>query len=167
MPFTSITFLIGCIAISGIPPLAGFWSKDEILGNAFVSFPAFWFVGFMTAGMTAFYMFRLYFLTFEGDFRGNDEQLKSTLIAAAGLIIEDDSHENEVIPGFDHEGESHDEALPREVHESPWSMTFPLVFLAFPSVIIGFMGLPWDSNCLLYTSPSPRDRSISRMPSSA
>ena len=85
MPFTSITFLIGCIAISGIPPLAGFWSKDEILGNAFVSFPAFWFVGFMTAGMTAFYMFRLYFLTFEGDFRGNDEQLKSTLIAAAGI----------------------------------------------------------------------------------
>ena len=153
MPFTSITFLIGCIAISGIPPLAGFWSKDEILGNAFVSFPAFWFVGFMTAGMTAFYMFRLYFLTFEGDFRGNDEQLKSTLIAAAGLTIEDDSHENEDIPGFDHNGESHDEALAKEVHESPWSMTFPLVFLAFPSVIIGFMGLPWDSNFLKLLDP--------------
>ena len=153
MPFTSITFLIGCIAISGIPPLAGFWSKDEILGNAFVSFPAFWFIGFMTAGMTAFYMFRLYFLTFEGDFRGNDEQLKSTLIAAAGLTIEDDSHENEDIPGFDHNEESHDEALAKEVHESPWSMTFPLVFLAFPSVIIGFMGLPWDSNFLKLLDP--------------
>ncbi len=153
MPFTSITFLIGCIAISGIPPLAGFWSKDEILGNAFVSFPAFWFIGFMTAGMTAFYMFRLYFLTFEGDFRGNDEELKSTLIAAAGLTIEDDSHENEDITGFDHDGGSHDEALDREVHESPWSMTFPLVFLAFPSVIIGFMGLPWDSNFLKLLDP--------------
>ncbi len=155
MPFTSITFLIGCIAISGIPPLAGFWSKDEILGNAFVSFPAFWFIGFMTAGMTAFYMFRLYFLTFEGNFRGNDEQLKASLIAAAGLTIEDDphgnidSHENENIPGSD----EHEEVLHGEVHESPWSMTFPLVFLAFPSVIIGFMGLPWDSKFIKLLNP--------------
>ena len=62
--------LIGCIAISGIPPLAGFWSKDEILGQAFNSYPVLWLVGFLTAGMTAFYMFRLYFLTFEGEFRG-------------------------------------------------------------------------------------------------
>ena len=159
MPFTSITFLIGCIAISGIPPLAGFWSKDEILGNAFVSFPAFWFVGFMTAGMTAFYMFRLYFLTFEGDFRGNDQQLKESLISAAGLIIEDDSHgstdshENEDILVIDQHGESHEEVSHGEVHESPWSMTFPLVFLAFPSVIIGFMGLPWDSKFIQLLNP--------------
>ena len=75
-PYTSATFLIGCVAISGIPPLAGFWSKDEILGNAFISFPAFWFVGLLTAGMTAFYMFRLYFLTFEGDFRGENKELQ-------------------------------------------------------------------------------------------
>ena len=159
MPFTSITFLIGCIAISGIPPLAGFWSKDEILGNAFVSFPAFWFIGFMTAGMTAFYMFRLYFLTFEGDFRGNDQQLKESLISAAGLIIEEDSHgntdshENEDIPVIDQHGESHEEVSHGEVHESPWSMTFPLVFLAFPSVIIGFMGLPWDSKFIQLLNP--------------
>jgi len=138
MPFTSSTFLIGCVAISGIPPLAGFWSKDEILGNAFISFPAFWFVGFMTAGMTAFYMFRLYFLTFEGEFRGNNEELRFQLIQAAGLDIADD-HADE-----SHEEEEH-ETLSGEVHESPWSMTFPLVFLAFPSVLIGFMGLPWDS----------------------
>ena len=138
MPYTSTTFLIGCVAISGIPPLAGFWSKDEILGNAFISFPAFWFIGFMTAGMTAFYMFRLYFLTFEGEFRGNDEGLRIELTKAAGLDIDeehaDDSH-----------GEEEHETLSDEVHESPWSMTFPLVFLAFPSVLIGFMGLPWDS----------------------
>ena len=89
----------------------------------------------------------------EGDFRGNDEQLKSTLIAAAGLTIEDDHHENEDIQGVDHNGESHDESLNKEVHESPWSMTFPLVFLAFPSVIIGFMGLPWDSNFLKLLDP--------------
>ena len=138
MPLTSSTFLIGCVAISGIPPLAGFWSKDEILGNAFISFPAFWFIGFMTAGMTAFYMFRLYFLTFEGEFRGNNDELRFKLIQAAGLDIEEDHAEES------HEEEEH-EALSGEVHESPWSMTFPLVFLAFPSVLIGFMGLPWDS----------------------
>ncbi|MDC3137938.1 NAD(P)H-quinone oxidoreductase subunit 5 [Prochlorococcus sp. AH-716-I19] len=128
MPFTSATFLIGCVAISGIPPLAGFWSKDEILGNAFISFPAFWFVGFLTAGMTAFYMFRLYFLTFEGDFRGEDKELQKELLLASEINIEEE-HEEEH----------------GSLHESPWSMTFPLVFLAVPSVIIGFMGFPWDS----------------------
>ena len=128
MPFTSTTFLIGCVAISGIPPLAGFWSKDEILGNAFISFPAFWFVGFLTAGMTAFYMFRLYFLTFEGDFRGEDKELQKELLLASEISIEEE-HEEEH----------------GSLHESPWSMTFPLVFLAVPSVIIGFMGFPWDS----------------------
>lgn len=129
MPFTSTTFLIGCVAISGIPPLAGFWSKDEILGNAFISFPAFWFVGFLTAGMTAFYMFRLYFLTFEGDFRGENKELQKELLIASKINIEDEEHEEEH----------------GSLHESPWSMTFPLVFLAVPSVIIGFMGFPWDS----------------------
>jgi NAD(P)H-quinone oxidoreductase subunit 5 len=84
MPITAITFLIGCVAISGIPPLAGFWSKDEILGQAFNSFPLLWAVGFATAGMTAFYMFRLYFLTFEGEFRGNNSALQQELMAAAG-----------------------------------------------------------------------------------
>ena len=128
MPFTSTTFLIGCVAISGIPPLAGFWSKDEILGNAFISFPAFWFVGFLTAGMTAFYMFRLYFLTFEGDFRGGNKELQKELLLASEINIEEE-HEEEH----------------GSLHESPWSMTFPLVFLAVPSVIIGFMGFPWDS----------------------
>ena len=155
MPYTSSTFLIGCVAISGIPPLAGFWSKDEILGNAFISYPAFWFIGFMTAGMTAFYMFRLYFLTFEGEFRGNNEELKTELINAAGLNIDDDthneeSHEKEKL----HEEESHEkEELHGEVHESPWSMTFPLVFLAFPSVLIGFFGLPWDSKFISLLNP--------------
>ena len=128
MPYTSTTFLIGCIAISGIPPLAGFWSKDEILGNAFISFPAFWFVGFLTAGMTAFYMFRLYFLTFEGDFRGENKELQKELLLASKVNLEEEDIEKH-----------------GSLHESPWSMTFPLVFLAVPSIIIGFMGFPWDS----------------------
>ena len=131
MPYTSTTFLIGCVAISGIPPLAGFWSKDEILGNAFISFPAFWFVGLLTAGMTAFYMFRLYFLTFEGDFRGENKELQKELLIASKTNLDEENEE---------EHEEHG-----SIHESPWSMTFPLVFLAVPSVIIGFMGLPWDS----------------------
>ncbi len=129
MPYTSATFLIGCLAISGIPPLAGFWSKDEILGNAFISFPAFWFIGFVTAGMTAFYMFRLYFLTFEGNFRGDNKDLQNELLLAANINLDEEEHVEEH----------------GTLHESPWSMTFPLVFLAVPSIIIGFMGLPWDS----------------------
>jgi NAD(P)H-quinone oxidoreductase subunit 5 len=72
MPATGITFLIGCLAISGITPFAGFWSKDEILGAAFAANPLLWFIGWVTAGITAFYMFRMYFSTFEGKFRGND-----------------------------------------------------------------------------------------------
>ncbi len=131
MPYTSTTFLIGCVAISGIPPLAGFWSKDEILGNAFISFPAFWFVGLLTAGMTAFYMFRLYFLTFEGDFRGENKELQKELLIASKTDLDEENEE---------EHEEHG-----SIHESPWSMTFPLVFLSVPSVIIGFMGFPWDS----------------------
>lgn len=74
MPVTSFTFLIGCLAISGIPPFAGFWSKDEILGAAFAANPLLWFVGYATAGITAFYMFRMYFSTFEGGFRGTDKK---------------------------------------------------------------------------------------------
>ena len=133
MPYTSATFLIGCVAISGIPPLAGFWSKDEILGNAFISFPVFWLVGLLTAGMTAFYMFRLYFLTFEGDFRGDNKELQKELLVASQISLDEESEE-------EHGDQNHG-----SLHESPWSMTFPLVFLAVPSVIIGFMGLPWDS----------------------
>tara|TARA_Y100001968_G_scaffold205834_1_gene189040 strand:- start:217 stop:1131 length:915 start_codon:yes stop_codon:yes gene_type:complete len=131
MPITAITFFIGCIAISGIPPLAGFWSKDEILGQAFSSFPLLWFIGFLTAGMTAFYMFRLYFLTFEGDFRGENKDMQLSLLALAGKEIDEE-----------HEEEEHEVG---KIHESAWPMTFPLAVLAIPSVLIGFIGVPWNS----------------------
>ncbi len=132
MPITSSTFFIGCLAISGIPPLAGFWSKDEILGQAFGSFPVLWAAGFITAGMTAFYMFRLYFLTFEGSFRGNDKAMAAQLLAAAGKGVEelDDEH-----------GHAHAE----HPHESGWQMAMPLAVLAVPSVLIGLLGTPWNS----------------------
>ncbi len=74
LPITHITFLIGCLAIAGIPPFAGFFSKDEILTAALIKSPVLYVLGVMTSVMTAFYMFRLYFLTFAGNFRGTHEQ---------------------------------------------------------------------------------------------
>jgi len=74
LPITHITFLIGCIAIAGVPPFSGFFSKDEILAAAFAKSPIYWALGVVGAAMTAFYMFRLYATTFLGKFRGTDEQ---------------------------------------------------------------------------------------------
>lgn len=105
MPITHITFLIATIAIAGIPPLAGFFSKDQILASTFVSSKILFGLGLFASLLTSFYMFRLYFLTFHGEFRGTEEQ------------------------------EHH-------LHESPKSMTFPLIILAVLSVIAGFIGFP-------------------------
>ncbi|TAH06365.1 MAG: NADH-quinone oxidoreductase subunit L [Sphingobacteriia bacterium] len=74
MPITHITFLLACFAIAGIPPFSGFFSKDEILVAAFAKNPLYYFIGIGGALMTAFYMFRLYTLTFLGNFRGSKEQ---------------------------------------------------------------------------------------------
>jgi len=74
LPITHITFLIGCIAIAGVPPFSGFFSKDEILAAAFAKSPVYWVLGVIGAAMTAFYMFRLYATTFLGKFRGTDNQ---------------------------------------------------------------------------------------------
>jgi NADH-quinone oxidoreductase subunit L len=74
LPVTHITFLIGCIAISGIPPFSGFFSKDEILAAAWAVNPVYWVLGVIGAMMTAFYMFRLYATTFLGQFRGTQDQ---------------------------------------------------------------------------------------------
>ena len=139
MPITSTTFFIGCLAISGIPPLAGFWSKDEILGQAFGSFPILWVAGFFTAGMTAFYMFRLYFLTFEGSFRGGNKDVQVELMAAAGKVAEP------------HGDPSH--SLAAHPHESGWQMAMPLAVLAVPSVLIGLLGTPWHSRFAALLNP--------------
>jgi NADH-quinone oxidoreductase subunit L len=74
MPVTNITFLIGCLAIAGVPGLSGFFSKDEILSSTFEANKIMYVVGLLTALMTAFYMFRLYYMTFQGKFRGTHEQ---------------------------------------------------------------------------------------------
>ena len=105
LPITHITFLIGCIAIAGVPPFSGFFSKDEILAAAYAKNPIYWFLGLIGAAMTAFYMFRLYATTFLGQFRGTEAQA---------------SH----------------------LHESPVSMTIPLIILAVLSAFGGAMGVP-------------------------
>jgi len=74
LPITHLTFLIGCIAIAGVPPFSGFFSKDEILAAAFAKSPIYWVLGVIGAAMTAFYMFRLYTTTFLGNFRGTIDQ---------------------------------------------------------------------------------------------
>jgi NADH-quinone oxidoreductase subunit L len=102
---TFTTMMIGTVAIAGIPPLAGFFSKDEILAHAYAHSPIFWGVGVLTAMLTSFYMFRMMYLTFYGKFRGTHEQ------------------------------EHH-------LHESPPTMTIPLIVLAILSIVGGFIGVP-------------------------
>src|SRR5713101_4661286 len=117
MPWTFATMGIATLAIAGIPPLAGFWSKDEILGRAYNANPLYWLLGIVTAFITSFYMFRLMYMTFGGDYRG----------APVG-----GTH------GRDHHGHGHGHGSP---HESPWVMLGPLVVLAILSVIGGFVGI--------------------------
>ncbi len=155
MPITAITFFIGCVAISGIPPFAGFWSKDEILGAAFASNPVLWGVGWLTAGITAFYMFRMYFTTFEGQFRGNKTQLWEKLKSPIGMGIVTGFERTPAFgPGAMTKGEleahtahhndhGHGHGHSEYPHESPWTMTLPLVVLAVPSILIGLVGTPF------------------------
>jgi NADH-quinone oxidoreductase subunit L len=114
IPWTFWTMTAATFAIAGIPPFAGFFSKDEILWSAFASEHGswiFWAVGLLTAFLTSFYMFRLWFLTFFGEFRGAD--------ASAG----------------EHAGHGH-------IHESPRVMLIPLAILGVLSVIGGWIGWP-------------------------
>lgn len=108
MPVTYLTMLIASFSISGIPGLAGFFSKDEILFRAYASGGPgrlVWILGTLSALLTAFYSFRLIFVTFHGDFRGTDEQR-------------------------DH------------LHESPKTMTLPLIFLCLGAIAAGWVGIP-------------------------
>ena len=149
MPITALTFLIGTLAICGIPPFAGFWSKDEILGSTFVASPVLWGIGWLTAGATAFYMFRMYFSTFEGDFRGTDDAIKRQLKreqlqrmgASLGPGAMNPQELTLEVDTADHEHDDHHHAS--EPHESPLSMTFPLMALAVPSALIGLVGTPF------------------------
>jgi NADH-quinone oxidoreductase subunit L len=90
LPITFITFLLATLAISGIPPFSGFFSKDEILAHAFASNKLFWALGLIGSMMTAFYMFRLLFLTFYGTYRGGEHKVhahESPKVMTIPLII--------------------------------------------------------------------------------
>jgi len=142
MPKTHWTMLVATIAIAGIPPLAGFFSKDEILAGAFGYNKILWLLGFFTAGITAFYMFRLYYMTFSGDYR------------AAHVVGHPESEPQHaghvVIPGTPHldEGDQHSDkahghhADVHAPHESPASMTIVLAILAIGSIVAGWVGFP-------------------------
>ena len=122
MPITFWTMTIGAVAIAGIPPLSGFFSKDEILYRTFLHSPILWGLGALTALMTAFYMFRLINMTFFGAYRGPAP----------------DAH------GGDH-GDAHgggDGHAWHGPHESPRVMTTPLIVLAIGAVVAGFVGVP-------------------------
>jgi NADH-quinone oxidoreductase subunit L len=126
MPWTFLTMSVATFAIAGFPPLAGFFSKDEILWKAYSS-PSgswvFWLIGVITAFITSFYMFRLWFMTFFGDYRGAEAHETHD----AKLIATPVSH--------GHEG---GHGLP---HESPWVMLGPLFVLALLSVVGGWIGI--------------------------
>ena len=134
LPITHLTMLVATLAIAGIPPFAGFFSKDEILRQAFASgHYGVWLAGLLGAVLTAFYMFRLYFLTFRGEFRGSP----SPATHAHDADASGDAH----AAGDDH-AQAHGIQSLSQVHESPWVMTLPLVLLGVLSVIGGWVGLP-------------------------
>jgi NADH-quinone oxidoreductase subunit L len=134
MPITWITSLIGSLALIGTPFLAGFYSKDSIIEAVkFSSIPGSGFAYFaVMAGVfvTAFYSFRMYFLVFHGEERFGKA---------------DDAHHHEHHGDHDDEEVAHDHhhglAPGQKPHETPWVVTLPLVLLAIPSVIIGFIGI--------------------------
>jgi NADH-quinone oxidoreductase subunit L len=127
MPWTFLTMSIATFTIAGFPPLAAYFSKDEILWKAYSSPNGwiYWLIGVITAFLTSFYMFRLWFLTFFGDYRGGSPEHDVTHPDAHAM------HDK-----ADHQGHGHDEP-----HESPWVMLGPLVILAILSIVGGWVGI--------------------------
>jgi NAD(P)H-quinone oxidoreductase subunit 5 len=133
MPITGTTFLIGTCSIAGFPPLACFWSKDAILSETFATHPLCWFIAWLTAGMTSFYMFRIYFLTFEGEFRGK-QVLEALEISPASSVP--------------------------DPHESGRGLWLPLVILTVPTVLIGLLGVPWNDSFATLVHPPGLEESL-------
>jgi NADH-quinone oxidoreductase subunit L len=121
IPWTFWTMTIATLAIAGIPPFAGFFSKDEILWRAYQASWIYWLIGLFTAFLTSFYMFRLLFLTFFGQYRG---ELQASAHTAG--------HNPHDASAHGHGG----------IHESPKVMLVPLVILAVLSVVGGWIGVP-------------------------
>jgi len=163
MPVTFLTMFIGTLAIAGIPPLSGFFSKDEILFRAFVSNKLIWVLAVATAMMTAFYMFRLIAMTFFGSYRGPawESHGHGTAVAVAaqhGVKHPTDPHAHGQAQAAGHDvshgpADAHGHAAAHDdhahghgpwhgPHESPRTMTLPLQALAVGAVIAGLVGIP-------------------------
>jgi NADH-quinone oxidoreductase subunit L len=154
MPITFTTMMIGTLAIAGIPPFAGFFSKDEILYQAFQHDALIWALAVVTALMTAFYMFRLMSMTFFGAFRGPAwETAGRAAVAAAAQHREPhpaDPHAHgganrkahDVTHGPAGPGDAHGHGAWHGPHESPSPMTFPLMVLAVGAIFAGMVGIP-------------------------
>src|SRR5687767_7754279 len=161
MPVTYMTMMIGTLAIAGIFPLAGFFSKDEILFRAFLTNKIIWGFGVVTALLTAFYMFRLMSMTFFGAYRGPAWEHATPAAAHVAAVhgvphptdahahgqAHKDDHEVSHGPAHDH-GHGHDDAdghghgTWHGPHESPQAMTLPLMALAVGAIVAGFISVP-------------------------
>jgi len=171
IPITFLTFMSGYLAISGIPPFAGFWSKDEILAGAWAVDgygPALWAVGFLAAILTAFYMTRLVIMTFFGGSEKwrligtADDPLAEPALVGAGA--DDAAADGEAADGSgaalahastvaghdshdDHaHSEHHELTADHTPHESPWTMLVPLIVLGVMAFVGGIMNLPFSHN---------------------
>ncbi len=130
IPWTFWSMTIATFAIAGIPPFAGFFSKDEILWRAYQASWVYWFIGLFTAFLTSFYMFRLWFMTFFGEYRGTAES--SHHEPAHDIALADTRAGAPAPHGHGHGG----------IHESPRLMVVPLVVLAILSFTGGWIGVP-------------------------
>jgi NADH-quinone oxidoreductase subunit L len=139
MPVTFTTMMAGTLAIAGIPPFAGFFSKDEILFRTFLVNTPLWTIAVLTALLTAFYMFRLMSMTFFGAYRGPawEHTTPAPVHAAAvhGVPHPADAHADA------HDDPGHGHGPWHGPHESPSPMTYPLLALAVGALVAGFVGI--------------------------
>nr|YP_009410352.1 NADH-plastoquinone oxidoreductase subunit 5 [Amphipogon turbinatus]ASJ65518.1 NADH-plastoquinone oxidoreductase subunit 5 [Amphipogon turbinatus] len=177
VPITRTTFLWGTLSLCGIPPLACFWSKDEILSNSWLYSPFFGIVASFTAGLTAFYMFRIYLLSFDGDLRVHFQNYSSTKegslysISLWGKSITKGVNRDLVLPTMKSGVSFFSQNIPEipsntrnrigsfsipfgakntfvYPHETGNTMLFPLLILLLFTLFIGFIGIPFDNGVM-------------------
>lgn len=157
MPITGITFLIGTFSLCGLPPFACFWSKDAIITDSWVHFSGFGYISWITAGLTAFYMFRIYFLTFEGYLRINlnevfflypvsiwgDLKFNNKKLEFISKNLNNKYNQNFEIEKYKNK------TLKKNTYiypkESDNKILFTLIILTLPTVFVGFLGAPFPN----------------------
>ena len=157
MPITGITFLIGTFSLCGLPPFACFWSKDAIITDSWVHFSGFGYISWITAGLTAFYMFRIYFLTFEGYLRINlnevfflypvsiwgDLKFNNKKLEFISKNLNNKYNQNFEIEKYKNK------TLKKNTYiypkESDNKILFTLIILTLPTIFVGFLGAPFPN----------------------